>query len=364
MNTKSGKKVISTTVFAAIIVISMLAAMSVGNVAAQPAVKVQVGLILDGSGSINSTEWDIIKEGVASAVENSSCVPNGGTVELTVVQFSNTAIVEVGPVVITTTSAPTVATQIRGITQMGGMTCIACGIHVAADALHNSPNFDTNITQALNLATDGTPNVCDPEWLCPDAKTNAVSARDYAISLLGMDTDPQDEIDAEGIGISDANRDWLLNSIVWPQPGNIAPPYVPGWVRVVANAQEFADTVCEKFEAYTDDWAEINKELDELIEEVDAAAMPNIIKNRLIGKLEYAKALKDNAKEECEAGNFDGATKKLGVAKNQVESFASMVRITRRISPADKESFLAESAKIITKIDKLIEYIETEHKCC
>jgi hypothetical protein len=125
---------------------------------------------------------------------------------------------------------------------------------------------------------------------------------------------------------------------------------------------------CETYELdnmvyAADPWADINKELDELIEEVEATTMPNIIKQRLIGKLEYAKALKDNAKEECEAGNFDGATKKLGVAKSQVQSFESMVKITRRISPEDKASFLEKSAEIKWKIDTLIEYIETEHKC-
>ncbi|MGB3459262.1 MAG: vWA domain-containing protein [Halobacteriota archaeon] len=362
MNTKNSKKIVST--FAAIIVISMLAAMSVGNVAANGNVTVQVGLILDGSGSINATEWAIITEGVASAVENSSCLPDDGTVELTVVQFSNTASVEVGPVVIDAASAPTVATQIRAIGQMGGSTCIACGFHVAADALYNSINFNTSIKQVLNLATDGSPNICDPAWPCPDAKTNAVSARDYAISLLGMDTDPNDEIDAEGIGISDANRAWLKDNIVWPQPGSIAPPYVPGWVKVVADADEFAESMCEKFkQVVPDDWAEINKELDALITNVSAADMPNIIKQRLVDKLVYAKELKDNAHEECLAGNFDGATKKLGVAKNQVESFASMVEITRRITPEDKASFLADATEIIGKIDRLIEHIETEHSC-
>jgi hypothetical protein len=38
--------------------------------------------------------------------------------------------------------------------------------------------------------------------------------------------------------------------------------------------------------------------------------------------------LKDNAKEEYEAGNVEASKKKLGVAKSQVESFASMVKIT------------------------------------
>ena len=110
-------------------------------------------------------------------------------------------------------------------------------------------------------------------------------------------------------------------------------------------------------------WNEINTKLDALITNVSATDMPNIIKHRLIDKLEYAKALKDNAKEECEAGNFEGATKKLGVAKSQVESFESMVRITRRISAVDKASFLADSTEIIGKIDRLIEYIVTEHSC-
>ena len=105
-------------------------------------------------------------------------------------------------------------------------------------------------------------------------------------------------------------------------------------------------------------WIGTNKELDELIGKVDAADMPNIIKNRLIDKLEYAKKLKDNAHEEYEAGNIEAAKKKLGVAKDQVESFEKIVKITRRISPADKKEFLTESALIKAKIDCLIEKIQ------
>jgi PKD repeat protein len=65
-----------------------------------------------------------------------------------------------------------------------------------------------------------------------------------------MKTDPQDQFDAEGVGITNANRNWLRDYIVWPQPGSIwsspdSPP-PPGWVRVVSNYTEFADTICEK----------------------------------------------------------------------------------------------------------------------
>ncbi|MGB3459267.1 MAG: hypothetical protein WBB08_08235 [Halobacteriota archaeon] len=112
-----------------------------------------------------------------------------------------------------------------------------------------------------------------------------------------------------------------------------------------------------------DPWKEINKELDALIGNVSNATMPNIIKQRLVDKLVYAKELKDNAHEECLADNFIGATKKLGVAENQVESFASMVKITRRITPEDKASFLADATEIIGKIEKLIEHIETTDSC-
>jgi hypothetical protein len=101
-------------------------------------------------------------------------------------------------------------------------------------------------------------------------------------------------------------------------------------------------------------WKDINKELASLKGNVSAATMPDIIKQRLIDKLVHAKELKDNAKIAYEAGNIEGATKKLGVAKSQVESFASMVGMTRRISPADKASFLARSAEIKEKMDELI----------
>ena len=112
-----------------------------------------------------------------------------------------------------------------------------------------------------------------------------------------------------------------------------------------------------------DPWTEINTKLDALIDNVSAADMPYKIKRKLISKLEDAKVLKDNAKIECEEGNFDYATKKLGAAKKLMESFEHMVKGTRQISPTDKASFLAESAKIIEKIDELIEYIETEPGC-
>jgi len=218
-----------------------------------PNLTTQLAMILDGSGSITSANWTVITDGLADAVEDSSCLPDDGSAELMVIQFAGAiagdARVEVSPTVIdSTATAVSVATMIRAISQGRGLTPMAKGIHLAADTMAASPHFDTSLKQVLNLTTDGVPNVCDPTWACPSYKINTVSARDYAISTLSMTTN-QDEFNVEGIGISSSNRDWLKDNIVYPQPGSLAPPYVPGWVRVVANAEEYADTICRKIAA-------------------------------------------------------------------------------------------------------------------
>jgi hypothetical protein len=415
------KKVGGRYLFIPVLVLALVLGSIVGSnapVASAPdPVTTQVAIILDGSTSISSANWNITRNGLAAAVENSTCVPQDGSVELTVVQFSNNATLEVGPVVITAANATAVANSIRNITQLTGGTCICCGICRAADTLRNSTNFDADIKQALNLVTDGDPTRCcncscnnsqqrsatnssgnftNPagayndtgntanatdgnveqyygynfnvtdrvcgievrldawrrssgshrsysgaiavelswdggtnwtstgygtgnltedeatynvggasddwgrnwtasevnnstglrvrltaaascsgsscgtprvylDWVpvtvyygdltcgytgfdsgC-DAQASAECAREYALNLLEM-TEDQDEFDAEGINITTANRDWLRDNIVWPEPGyDTWPPPGPGWVRAVANFTAFANTICEKF---------------------------------------------------------------------------------------------------------------------
>lgn len=106
---------------------------------------------------------------------------------------------------------------------------------------------------------------------------------------------------------------------------------------------------------YVNPWTEINAELDELTAKVNAATMPSIIKRILVDKLEYAKRLVENGKIAHEAGNDAQAKKYLGVAKNKIESFEHIVKITRQIKPEDQEIFLRESAKIKERINALIE---------
>jgi PKD repeat protein len=255
-----------------LVIVLMLVTMACSHAPAIPqisqpsnGVKVQVGMVLDGSSSINSTNWDIMVTGLAAAVNSSDCMPQDGSVELTVIQFagwsSPGAQLEIGPVVITAANVADVASNITAISQMTGYTPLSCGIRLAADTLAASSNFDPDIKQAINIVTDGVPNRCCPgEWDCggcgvygcDEAYDSAVAARNYTITTLNM-TDDQDEIDVEGIGITDANRDWLKNNIILPATGYSHPPEGwpppgPGWVRVFATFAEFVPSLCEKFQ--------------------------------------------------------------------------------------------------------------------
>ncbi len=205
----------------------------------------QLCMIIDGSGSISPTEWNLMIEGIADAVRNN--MPHDGSVEFTVVQFSDNlpdnAQVEIGPIVVDNGNYENIATQVENINQEKGFTPLAAGINKATEAL--LPTVGDYTRQIINIVTDGVPNIPGGE---STAKAAAVTARNDMIDDLGMDPD-EDEIDAEGIGISSANIAWLRDNIVWPQPGyDTWPPIGPGWVRAVTNFEEFSTTIGEKFD--------------------------------------------------------------------------------------------------------------------
>jgi len=98
----------------------------------------QLGMLVDGSGSINDSEWSVMINGLAEAIEDIS-FPKNGTVELTIVQFGGTSSrLEVGPVVITSANADNVVGQIQSIPKLGGNTPLACGFYGLADVMKGS----------------------------------------------------------------------------------------------------------------------------------------------------------------------------------------------------------------------------------
>ena len=131
----------------------------------------QLAMVLDGSGSISNSDWDLMRNGLANAIENESIFPHNGLVELTVVQFGEVnpphARVEIAPVVVNETNYHTIAESIRNMNQMvnsyhSGATPMSCGLRLAADQLFNVGDFENSKRQVINLVTDGMPNC---EWI-------------------------------------------------------------------------------------------------------------------------------------------------------------------------------------------------------
>ena len=211
----------------------------------------QLCMVIDGSGSISSDSWTIIVQGVADAIRNN--LPHDGSVELAVVQFAGdlleNASIEVAPTVIVDDSvAETVASQVEAMTQGGGLTPMAHGLYLGWKIIKGSPNFSPDLKQIINLATDGVPNVRNHNATSDlDGDLDTDEYDDVIQVVNDAVSEGLDELDIEGIAIKDSDREWFQNYVVRPQPGHLAPPYIPGWIRVVANATEFSDAIGEKF---------------------------------------------------------------------------------------------------------------------
>jgi hypothetical protein len=210
-------------------------------------------MVIDGSGSIGSSEWNTIKQAVAQAINDT--VPRDETVELTIVQFGYStgngyAKTEVPPTIIDSSNYVTVSNTVLAMSKGGGSTPMAHGLYLGWKEVKNSPNFLSAQKQIINLATDGEPNIRNQNATSDLDGSGSTNYDDDVIAVANNAVaDGLDELDAEGIGITNSNRDWLKSWVVQPQPGNLAPPFVPGWIRVVQNFTEFADTIGEKFEA-------------------------------------------------------------------------------------------------------------------
>jgi hypothetical protein len=236
------KKVLMGLFVTLVLVLSMVLGAPV--VSANGGVKTQMAVLIDGSGSISSSQFSTMTGALAAAVSNPAVVPQDGSLEICVVQFAgSTAWMEVAPTVIDSqATADTVAAGITGMTQATGFTPLGAGIDVGTGLIVGSPNFSTAEWQVINISTDGRP---EPD----DQVAIAIAARNAAITA-GID-----EIDIEAIGLDSTWQEWLRTEIAYPSPGVIAPPYPPrppdagfcGFVRPFSSFDEYAEAIAEKF---------------------------------------------------------------------------------------------------------------------
>jgi len=228
----------------------------------------QLAMVLDGSGSISSTDWDIMVKGLSRAVKNEDVFPHDGTVELTVVQFgtypNNHCTVEISPTIVNESNYISIANTIEYMDQGDGGTPMAAGIYLASDTMENSVNYNPSLRQVINLVTDGKPTYYSNEGeyigLGDGYYTNSIDletteqAKNYSVNNLAL-TEDKDEFNALAVG-SGPDIEWLNGSIVWPGPGvewdieTTETPPGPGWVANIDSYADFEFAIEKMFKVY------------------------------------------------------------------------------------------------------------------
>lgn len=202
-----------------------LAALLPPAATAQPCTAVQLCIALDGSGSISTANFALMKTGLADAMRDASVLPRDGSVQIGIAQFGTTTRTEVSPTVINgEAAAMTLADQIQAIAKVEGGTPIDEAIQQCRTLL----NTACAGRQVINIVTDGEPN----------SAQSAVAARDAAVAA-GVD-----ELNAEAVAAPAGAFAFLRDQLVWPQPGVEAPPFVSGGFVIRTDTfEDFAEAV-------------------------------------------------------------------------------------------------------------------------
>jgi len=195
---------------------------------------IQLGFILDESGSVGSANFTIIKNGLASAIN--AYIPTDGSYRISVVTFSTSATIEVTNVLIDSQAAKdALVTAIQGIVYNGGNTNFAAAFSAMQTALTTS-GYQIG-TAYVNFATDGAQNTGG----------TGVTERN-ALIAAGFDNI---SIEVIGTGVDAAD---LQNNFCYPGPCDTTIPFnfpAQGFYIGVANAQGYADAIGNKIQVVT-----------------------------------------------------------------------------------------------------------------
>jgi len=211
-------------------------AIALGSLASAPASAdvIQLGFILDRSGSIGAGNWTTIVNGLSNAVN--TLVPADGSYEISVVTFSTTASIDVNHVLINNAATRTaVANAIAAIPFSGGGTLFGPAFTSMGAALAGSTQ--TIDFSYVNFATDGVET---------DAAAG-VAARN-ALIAAGIDNI---SIEAIGAGVDAAG---LQGSYCYPGPCDTTSPYnfpTQGFYIGVADAAGYAAAIGNKIQIVT-----------------------------------------------------------------------------------------------------------------
>lgn len=201
---------------------------------------IQLGFILDRSGSIGQADWNIITSGLGTAINN---IPVNGptTYEVSVVTFSDSATANIQRVLVSDAAARTaLAASITALSGVynGGQTNYSAAFSTMQTTLAVTLAGATK--SYVNFATDGEPNA-------GNGNTGGIAARNNLLAA-GVDN-----ISIEGIGggVDAAN---LQSNYCAPGPCDTTVPYnfpTQGFYIGVANAAGYAAAIGNKIQVVT-----------------------------------------------------------------------------------------------------------------
>lgn len=195
---------------------------------------IQLGFILDSSGSIGSSNWSTITNGLAGAIN--ALIPVDSSYEISVVSFSSgTSVLVDHQLIDSAATRGAVAAAISAAPFLNSSTNMASAFGTMQSTLLAST--ETIDFSYVNIATDGAPNSA--------SATNAAVA---SIISAGIDN-----ISVEAIG-SGVSASYLQNNICYPQSCDTTSPYnfpTQGFYIAVADAKGYVDAIGNKIRIVT-----------------------------------------------------------------------------------------------------------------
>lgn len=227
-------------------------AASVTGVAPANAGVIELGFVLDSSGSITAAGWDTIRDGLSGAV-NLIPVTGPDIYEVSVVTFATTATININSVSVNSLAARTaLAAQIAALPFLGSTTNFQDAFNKMQTALTDGIGTPASAADAsyVNFSTDGVPNAIGAGGTAatqPVAEAAGATARNAFIAA-GIDN-----LSVEGIGGA-VNVGYLTGSICSPQPCDTTIPFnfpAQGFYLGVPDPTAYANAIGNKVRLVT-----------------------------------------------------------------------------------------------------------------
>lgn len=199
----------------------------------------QLGFILDGSGSVSTSNYNLLRNGLKDAI---AALDVDGSVEITITAYGSSTSTVVAPTILTAATLPGIQSAILSHAKYGGGTDTAGAIRHTTNLMVGSSVFSDASLRAsiINLATDGVPS----------SQSAAESAALYAFNQ-GIDAL---SIEAIGSGVSSQSALNNMLKIAFPGPAvqlavnetNIPNPLGKSWVVPVSDFDALAPVLKAK----------------------------------------------------------------------------------------------------------------------